>query len=71
LITPQTESTPLPYFSSSVTSKKQKQKNERERIEPENKQKKERGKDTKWLSHLGRFFLEISQRFGRPVVNRA
>jgi hypothetical protein len=51
LITPQTESTPLPCFSPSVTSKKQKQKKEkkkrkekeRERIEPENKQKKWKG----------------------------
>jgi hypothetical protein len=40
LITPQTESTPLPCISPSVTLKKQKQKNKRERIEPENKQKK-------------------------------
>jgi hypothetical protein len=60
LTTPQTESTPLPCFSPSVTSKKietknDKKENERERIEPENKQKKERRKDTKWLSHLGRF----------------
>jgi hypothetical protein len=62
LITPQTESSPLPCFSPSVTSKKkqkqkkrkEKQENERERIEPENKQKKY-GKETKRLSHLGRF----------------
>jgi hypothetical protein len=45
LITPQTESRPLPYFSPSVMSKKtetkkRKEKKERERIEPENKQKK-------------------------------
>jgi hypothetical protein len=41
---PQTESTPLPYFSPLVTSKKQKQKKEkkekeRERIEPETNKK--------------------------------
>jgi hypothetical protein len=48
LIMPRTESTPLPCFSPSVTSKKQKKKGkekrkrkkEKERIEPENKPKK-------------------------------
>jgi hypothetical protein len=41
---PQTESTPLPCFSPSITSKKKRKKeSERERIEPENKQKNGKG----------------------------
>jgi hypothetical protein len=57
----QTESTPLSCFSPSVTSKKQKQ-----------KKRKRRRKDTKRLSHLGRFkhtFLKPGITF-RSVVQK-
>jgi hypothetical protein len=61
LITPQTESTPFPYFSPSVTPKKtetkKRKKNERERIEPENKQK--IGKENKAVVS-SRSFLTIT-----------
>jgi hypothetical protein len=62
LITPQTESTPLPCFSPSVTSKKtetkkrkEKKENERERerIEPENKQKNRERKQSGCLISFG------------------
>jgi hypothetical protein len=58
----QTESTPLPCFSPSVTSKK-----------TETKKRKRRRKDTKWLSHLGRFkhtFLKPGITF-RSVVQKS
>jgi hypothetical protein len=57
----QTESTPLPCFSPSVTSKK-----------TETKKRKRRRKDTKRLSHLGRFkhtFLKPGITF-RSVVQK-
>jgi hypothetical protein len=53
------------------TKKKEKKEKERERIEPENKQKNRERKETKRLSHLGRFTHNLRYQLEVPSLNRA